>query len=109
MHEVEHVAGAAPEAIQLHDHQFVTGADELQDRGEFVPTLSALAADLLGANDAATCCLEPGFLRAVVLIEGGDARIADAVNEESPVTLGSTLSFYCYKTLTETLLVRVST
>ena len=77
MDEVEHVAGRAAQPIQLHDHQLVTGANELQDRGEFVPTLAVLAAGLLGADDLAACGLEPGFLGSVVLIEGTDARVAD--------------------------------
>ncbi len=65
---------AAPKAIQLHDDEFITGPDELQDGGKLIAPLTALAARLLGTGDLTTYCPEAGFLGGMVLVKGRNAR-----------------------------------
>jgi hypothetical protein len=71
--EVEHVTGRAAEPVELHDDELVSGADELEDRGELVAAVTALAADLLSADDLTAGGPKARFLGGVVLVAGGDA------------------------------------
>ena len=51
MHQVEHIACAPTEPIELDHDQFVASADELHDAGQLIPALSGFSADLLLPDD----------------------------------------------------------
>jgi hypothetical protein len=77
VHQVEHIAGRAAESIEFHHHQLVAGPDEFEDRGQFITTSAALAAGFLLPGDLASGRLEACLLRRMVLVEAGDADVAD--------------------------------
>ena len=82
--QVEHIAGVATEAVEAGDHEFVTGAQELDDRSQFGSAFARAARDLLRPNDAAALGPQPSELHVEILVEGTDAGVTNAGHGVSP-------------------------
>src|SRR4051812_18131 len=105
MNEVEHVAGGTAQAVQLDHGQLVPIVEEVHHSGQFVTTVPALAAGLLGADHLTSGVTKPGFLESAVLIGGGYPGVAVTGHTwGDPVTIGSTRLAWRHRMPNSTLL-----
>ena len=74
--QLDQVAQVARQAVELPHREGVAGAQELQRRGQLGP-LGALAGAAVGEDPLAAALLQGPQLLGGVLVDGGDAAVAD--------------------------------